>query len=229
MVAALNVIVIEDHDLLREATVSALQSAGHKAKGLVAAEDLVEQTTTDLPDIYLIDLNLPGEDGISLSQRLRAAHPQVGIIMVTARSGSGQSVTGYASGADLYLTKPVALEELLAAVEALGRRVRSVQTSSILLKLNTHSMQLQTTQRHVALTQSEAMLLVAFVHAANQTLERYQVAEQLKISLDNSAASDTMQVRISYLRKKFAELGYADAIRSMRVVGYKLLLPIEIY
>jgi DNA-binding response OmpR family regulator len=117
----LNVVVVEDHDVLREVTLDALRVQGYHVQGVDCAEALGDLPFQ--PDLYIVDLNLPGEDGISLSRRLRAAQPEVGIIMTTARNSIAAKVEGYASGADIYLTKPCSLEELLAAVRSLARRL----------------------------------------------------------------------------------------------------------
>jgi DNA-binding response OmpR family regulator len=121
--ASLKLVVVEDHDSLREVTVAILNGAGHHATGLASAEALEVEAGGRLADIYLIDINLPGENGISLAARIRHAQPRVGIIMVTGRVKATDTVDGYGSGADLCLFKPVAQDELLAAVQALARRV----------------------------------------------------------------------------------------------------------
>jgi len=124
MTTSLSIIVVEDNDSLRKATVAMLVREGHQASGLVSAEE-VDGVIHDIkPDIFVIDLNLPGEDGISLAKRLKTAMPLVGIIMVTARNRLDERLEGYENGADIYLTKPVAPSELLATVSSLGRRMK---------------------------------------------------------------------------------------------------------
>jgi DNA-binding response OmpR family regulator len=123
MGADVNIIVIEDHDSLREVTVSALQDMGHKVRGIACAESLNSELESGIPQILILDLNLPGEDGVSLASRLRHKHPGVGIIMVTARKEPADKIAGYENGADIYLTKPTSLDELAAAVQALSRRI----------------------------------------------------------------------------------------------------------
>ena len=95
MAASLNIIVVEDHDSLREVMVAILNDAGHQAAGLASAEALDDEAGGRVADIYLIDINLPGENGISLSARIRRTHPQVGIILVTARLKAQDKVDGY--------------------------------------------------------------------------------------------------------------------------------------
>ena len=119
----MRIIVVEDHDDLREATIEALAPLGHSVHGLSCAEQLDTEFAVFRPHLLLLDLNLPGEDGISLACRIRRSHPGIGIIMVTARDLARQKIEGYQNGADIYLTKPVSLEEVGAAIEALSRRI----------------------------------------------------------------------------------------------------------
>lgn len=125
MTTSLSIIVVEDNDSLRKATVAMLAREGHQASGLVSAEEVDGAIHDIKPDIFVIDLNLPGEDGISLAKRLKTAMPLVGIIMVTARNRLDERLEGYENGADIYLTKPVAPSELLATVSSLGRRMKN--------------------------------------------------------------------------------------------------------
>lgn len=127
----MTILVIEDHDALREVTVSALQEMGHKVRGIASAEALNAELEITTPHILILDLNLPGEDGISLAGRLKRMIPELGIIMVTARKELADKVTGYENGADIYLTKPTSLKELAAAVNALSRRITTWAEASL--------------------------------------------------------------------------------------------------
>lgn len=135
MDSGLNIIVVEDHDDLREMTVEALCAFGYQARGVACAEKLDEELKKGHADVLVLDLNLPGEDGVSLSRRIRASQPGMGIIMVTVREQIQDRITGYGSGADLYLTKPTSIEELHAAIEALARRL-TAHTPSFLVHDN---------------------------------------------------------------------------------------------
>ena len=103
---SLNIVLVEDHDLLRTVTQSVLTQAGHNVLALSCAEEVDEALSGMSPDLYILDLNLPGEDGISLARRIRHSHPRVGIIMTTVRSEIADRLDGYESGADIYLPKP---------------------------------------------------------------------------------------------------------------------------
>jgi DNA-binding response OmpR family regulator len=146
-----NIIVVEDHEALREVTVSALQDMGHKVRGVACAEALNAELQNHHPHLLILDLTLPGEDGVSLARRVRKAHPEIGIIMVTARKELGDKLTGYDSGADLYLTKPTSIEELGAAIQALSRRLITWAKDS--LQVTPDTRQLKSAERARAIHQ----------------------------------------------------------------------------
>ena len=119
MATHLNIVVVEDNDDLREAIVEVLSALGHRVLGLTCAEELGDEGAQAVIDLLVVDLNLPGEDGVSLTRRLRQIHPGLRILMMTARDTVRDKVSGYEAGADMYLTKPVSIEELTAAVQSL--------------------------------------------------------------------------------------------------------------
>jgi DNA-binding response OmpR family regulator len=120
----LQIVLVEDHDDLRRVTLVLLSERGHHVVGLSSAEEVDDSILLPKPDVFILDLNLPGEDGLTLAKRIRNAQPRVGIVLTTVRSALRERLDGYDSGADIYLPKPTDFEELTAAVEALGRRVR---------------------------------------------------------------------------------------------------------
>jgi len=122
MAARLSIVLVEDNDDLRDLTADALRAEGHRVTALACAEELEDRARGVAADLFLIDLNLPGEDGFSLSRRIRKAQPLVGIVIVSARSDLQGKVDGYECGADWYLPKPVPIEELLAAISSFARR-----------------------------------------------------------------------------------------------------------
>ncbi|MBN9429504.1 MAG: response regulator transcription factor [Burkholderiales bacterium] len=225
MVTGLNVLVVEDHDMLREATVAMLRANGHHASGAMCAEEVDDHPSHGLPDLYVIDLSLPGQDGLSLARRLRSARPAVGIIMATARTRVDERVAGYANGADIYLPKPVDPSELLAAIAALGKRIRPVPAEAA-LRLQRDRLQLLGPLASVALSPSEAQLLGALAQAEGQTLERWQVAVHLSLA-GKDVGRASLDVRLSQLRKKLHEAGAeAPSLRSIRNHGYRLCVPV---
>jgi DNA-binding NarL/FixJ family response regulator len=119
----LKIIVVEDNAALLAVTLAALAQTGHHLRGVGSTDEFFQLPDYVTADVAIIDLNLPGEDGICLAKRFRAISPKAGIIMVTARTTLHDRMVGYETGADIYLPKPVQLGELVSAVNALGRRI----------------------------------------------------------------------------------------------------------
>jgi len=226
MSSNLSIAVLEDHDFLRVSTVNLLRERGYRAEGYFCAEDLVEDNITIQPDLYIIDLNLPGEDGLSLAKRIRTTRAEVGIVMVTARAHIQDKVQGYASGADIYLPKPVDPDELLAVVERFSHKVMQDKAVSGDAFFSYSKLLLEKGTQQVHLTQSEANLLNAFLIAPAQILERWQVMDVMAVK-GESISDASMEVRIGTLRKKFTSLGVTTpSIQSIRKLGYRLCLAL---
>ncbi len=225
----LNILVVEDYDVLREAIVRTLVRAGHRALGVSMAEDVDDLPMGCMPDLYVIDLNLPGEDGLSLVRRIRASAPTTKIVLATARTAIADKVAGYAAGADIYLPKPVAPEELVAIAESLGNRTPGQPVGEThLLRLISRQLMLQGPQGRRLLTQAEVSILGALARAPNQFLEHWQVAQLL--GADVTPSKDSQEVRIGRLRKKLLACGAAiPAIKAVRGHGYKLLCDVEVH
>ena len=223
MDTSLNIIVVEDNDELREATVDALRAEGHLVLGLDCAEALPEQASWRRVDLMVVDLNLPGEDGLALTQRLRSIQPDIGIIMVTARGLSTDKRRGYACGADIYMTKPVALDELTAAIQNLSHRLKpeTVTVARLTLNLRRHILHCPN-ETEVQLSSQESALLAAFGRAAEWRLETWQLIEILeKDSAEDPKAA--VEILIARLRKKLLQAGCAElAIKSIRSWGYQM-------
>ena len=228
MVAQLNLVVVEDNNDLRTLLCSALRKDGHRVTALSCAEELEDQAGSDHADAFLIDINLPGEDGLSLAQRIRKAHPLVGIIILSARSALDDKLNGYDCGADLYLTKPVSLPELSAALKSFARRrlatLKHVSANSLTL----NKLELQGQTSLVKLTAQEAIVLTAMARAPAGRLETWQIADLLDAEVDESFKS-SLAVRMVRLRKKLIDAG-ADGvvIESLRNIGYQLTTHVEV-
>ena len=224
---ALKILVVEDNDALREAMLAFFQQQGHYVRGVPMAEDIDDVTGGFIPDVYVIDLNLPDEDGLSLTRRLREAQPNVGIVITTARAQIGDKVLGYESGANLYLTKPVDSRELMAAVSALGKRLRSLGQNHSAFLLDLARMQLSGPNGKVELTESDVLVLSALVRAPGKKLERWQMAEILGRNVTVPMADSTLEMRITRLRKKLATVGApSPQIKALHKVGYALCAPV---
>ena len=222
-------LVVEDHLALLDVTVETLAARGYDVIGIDSAEALDEVPADFVADIAILDLNLPGENGLSLAQRLRSIKPSMGIIMVTARHMLEHKLAGYEHGADVYLTKPTAPEELCATVLALAQRLRqNTVTQPPTFTLDTATHLLHTPQGDVVLRSSESTLLRALLLAPDHTLEIFQALEQLGKPMDASGKAQ-LEVLISRLRSKLVEHGApAIPIRSLRGKGYRLCMPLQL-
>ena len=222
----LNIAVVEDHDYLRESLVNYLSDNGHVVFGADCAEALDDQFGGRSIDIAIIDLNLPGESGLSLSHRLRGAHYGLGIMILTARGGLDDRLASYDAGADIYLGKPVSPPELLAAVGALGRRVIGMKAgispskaeTSLSLDLQSRRLLGQGAER--TLSQSETQMLVALMRSRERCLESWQLQELLG---EKAPSKSALEVRIARLRRKLVEAGAgSEPLRAVRGLGYVL-------
>lgn len=229
---SLGIVVAEDHDALREITVEVLRRHGHQTVGIACAEEMDEAVGGMPIDLLIADLHLPGEDGMSLIRRFRAAQPLAGIIMVTASTQVDVKVQGYNNGADIYLPKPVATEELLAAVHSISRRLASQSKASAAAQQA--AFRHDQTQRWISgplgrteLSDSESLILASLSRAPGQRLklEQLQVLLQIDAGAFNKSAFEVRMVR---LRKKLMSVG-ADrsCLRSIRMVGYQLGITLQ--
>jgi len=224
--AMLNIALIEDNDFLRKATIELLRARGYQVEGFFCAEDLDDVKNVRPYDLYIIDLNLPGESGLLLASRLRHVYPQVGIIVFSAREETADRIGSYDGGADVYIPKSAHPDEFLAAVSALARRIKPAGSLSA-LRLNMDSSMIEGPGGSVAITPSEAILLNSFVVAPLQFLEHWQISE--RIFGQNEPNKASLEVRIVYLRKKLIQAGAeAPAIMAVRGKGYRLICPVVI-
>jgi DNA-binding response OmpR family regulator len=224
----LNIIVVEDHDDLRMVTVAALRAMGHTVRGVDCAEALDDEVARFPADLLLLDLNLPGEDGISLARRMRQAQPEIGIIMVTARGAVQDVLAGYGNGADIYVTKPATSEQLGAAITALSRRLKPSAKNAGALTLDTTVLQLKGPGGLVNVSDYESLLLAAMAKAADHRLETWQMLELTGKAADESDKR-TLVVQMARLRKKLTDAGASEpTIKSIRGTGYQLCVPLEL-
>lgn len=228
MSQALKILVVEDHDELRNAIIEVLAQQGHLVTGVSCAEDVDDTSTGLLPDLYIIDLNLPGEDGISLTQRIRLVQPDIPIIMATARDANSDRVKGYDCGADIYMPKPINLDELNAAINRFSRRKISAKDAihdGDKIKVSIQNRELCYRNHKIPLTHREVTLLFLLSRAPQNTLEYWQIASHFE---SNSHISrKALIVQIVRLRKKLLDAGIpTPGIEALRGYGYKLLHPI---
>lgn len=223
----LNIVIVEDHGDLRDSLLDVMAADGHHAVAFDSAESLWSGCSLGTVDILILDLNLPGEDGIAVARRVRAADPDIGIVMLTARGEPEERRIGYESGADIYLTKPSSPAELSSSVQALARRLTRARPDPRGLSLDRIAMTLTGPEGVVALSASEAELLAAFAGAPNNRLETAEIAAM--IGGAESVSKATIEVRVVRLRKKLAAAGVpGQPINAVRNVGYQLAPRIDL-
>ena len=233
MAAQLKIAVVEDNDDLRDSLLDVLGAHGYRVLGFSCAEDLVDAPLTESFGLMILDLNLPGEDGLSLASRLKHVQPGLRVIMMTTRTALGDRVRGYDAGADLYLPKPVAEAELVAAVNAVRRQIASHAGkvpggASGALRIDSRALVLRGPRGSRPLNASEVRLLMALARAPEQRLEHWQLLQIIGLDLD-AAGTANLAVRMTRLRAKFSEVGGPQiVVRSLRTAGYQLCVELRI-
>lgn len=224
----MDIVVIEDNDGLRRAISRSLSDVGYRVNAFSCAEEFIEDPQSNDPDMLLIDVNLPGESGLSLTARMRRLQPRIGIIILSARGRPADRRDGYEMGADIYLTKPVDPDELTAAVGALRRRVAATAAPAPDFRIDFKGRQLHGPVRKVPLTGSELAILAALARAPDRKLEAWQIAELLGGN-GAVASRNTVNVTIFRVNQKIKETGADErCIRAIRNWGYGLSLPLGI-
>lgn len=223
----LKIALVEDHDDLRDLLARDISRGGYWVHKAESAEDLDELTAHTVMDILILDLNLPGEDGLGIARRYKRSNPDLYIIMLTARGRENDRITGYESGADLYLTKPISSAELMAAIGSVAKRL--LKRHDLLdVELNVRTMTL-TGSRSVELNRQEVVMLKALNESPNGNLPYYRLLELCGEDEINDLSKAALEVRVVRLRKKMSDAGLeGKTIRAIRGEGYHLLPRIKI-
>jgi two-component system response regulator MprA len=222
------ILVVDDERAVRESLRRALELEGYEIE---LAGDGVEALTTlakdeTQPDAVILDVLMPGVDGLEVCRRLRATGNRVPVLMLTARDEVESRVSGLDAGADDYVTKPFALEELLARVRALLRRSTNGDgVAEVLgfadLELDLGTREVRRGHRQIELTRTEFALLELFLRNPRQVLTRSIIFERVW-GYDFGFASNSLDVYIGYLRRKTEAGGEPRLIHTVRGVGYAL-------
>ena len=217
------VMVVEDEPNIAEFIRRGLTYKGYEVEVAHTGEEALDLAWERPVDLVILDLMLPGIDGIEVCRRLRAAG-DVAIIVLTARDNIDDKVEGLEAGADDYVTKPFAFEELLARVRA-ALRPRSPAREEVLkvgdLVIRSASREVRRGDREVRLTAREYDLLEFLARHANTVVSKETIFEKVW-GYDYEAESDALKVYISYLRRKLNGEGEPDLIHAVRGVGYIL-------
>jgi two-component system, OmpR family, response regulator MprA len=222
------ILVVDDERAVRESLRRALELEGYEVELAEDGHDaLVRLEGERQPDAVLLDVLMPGIDGLEVCRRLRRAGSRLPVLMLTARDEVRNRVEGLDAGADDYVTKPFALEELLARIRALLRRA-SPDGVEILrfadLELDPGTRQVHRGGEPIELTRTEFSLLELFMLNPRQVLTRSVIFERVW-GYDFGFASNSLDVYIGYLRRKTEAGGKPRLIQTVRGVGYALREP----
>lgn len=217
----MRVLIVEDEVAVARQIASALTEAGHDPKAVHDGETALEEVRKTPFDLIVLDIRLPGIDGFQVLQRLRTQHLASRVLLLTARGAVDDRVTGLQLGADDYLPKPFAMQELLARVRALGRRypeepAMSLRFGDLTLDLATHDV--HRGAERIELSPRELMLLKVLMREPGRVFTRTELCERV---WEHAHEYDTklVEVFIGRLRKK---IGDPPLIHTVRHVGYTI-------
>jgi DNA-binding response OmpR family regulator len=218
------ILIVEDEVLAARQIASALTEAGHDPKRVHNGEAALDEVRKAPFDLIVLDIRLPGIDGFEVLRRLRAQHLVSRVLLLTARGEVKDRVTGLQLGADDYLPKPFAMQELVARVRALGRRypeepTMSLRVGDLTFDLATHDVHRGT--QHIELSQRQLMLLKVLMREPGRVFTRTELCERV---WEHAHEYDTklVEVFIGRIRKK---IGDPALIQTVRHVGYMIREP----
>ena len=219
----MKVLVVEDEKKIGSFVKKGLTEAGFTVDSARDGEEGFRLATTQRYDVVVLDIMLPGRDGLSILRSLREKKNAVPVILLTARSELRERLEGLNLGADDYITKPFFMEELIARLQAVARRATGegltlIQVGDLVINLVTREVLRGETS--IALTAREFSLLEFLVRSPGRVLTRTQILEHVW-GYDFDPQTNLVDVYIQRVRKKIAPNGEADLIETLRGVGYR--------
>ncbi|MFN7949107.1 MAG: response regulator transcription factor [Blastocatellia bacterium] len=224
---ATNVLVIEDEQKMADMIKRGLEEEGLEVEVAYDGETGLQAARSGTPEVIILDISLPGRDGLEIARTLREEGNKTPIIMLTARDTTEAKVQGLDSGADDYLTKPFAFAELLARLRALQRRTQGEDTTKLQLgdlTLDLISRKVKRLDTEVQLTGKEFALLEFFMRHPDQVLSRELLSEKVWEEAFDTL-TNVIDVYINYLRNKMDRNFEPKLIQTVRGVGYMFKTP----
>ncbi len=221
------ILVVDDDRAVRDSLRRSLQFNGYEVETAADGAEALARVPSVRPDAIVMDVLMPRLDGLETTRALRHAGSQLPILVLTARDAVGDRVDGLDAGADDYLTKPFALEELLARLRALLRRsTRAVDDDDVTLSFADLSLDVATRdvrrgERALTLTRTEFALLELFLRRPRRVLDRAFILEEVW-GYDFPTTANSLEVYVGYLRRKTETEGEARLLHTVRGVGYVL-------
>jgi DNA-binding response OmpR family regulator len=224
----MRILVIEDELQLSRHVTRALLRHGHDASALPDGAEGLQAALEQPPDLVVLDLNLPSLDGFSVLARLRQARSPARVLILTARGEVEHRVKGLKAGADDYLAKPFSMEELIARIEALGRRAATPTAADLLavadLHLDVQHRRVTRAGQAIALSPREFEVLQVLMQEPGRVFSRTELCERVW-QRDHAYDTRTVEIFITRLRKK-VDAGFAEPlIHTLRSVGYTIRPP----
>ncbi len=224
----MRILVADDDQAVRESLRRSLTFNGYDVMVVGDGVQALESATHHQPDLVLLDVNMPEMDGLEVCRQIRASGSEVPVLMLTARVEVGDRVLGLDAGADDYLPKPFALEELLARIRALLRRVRTSAEGPVDealsfadLVVDPSTRTAQRGERSITLTRTEFELLWVLIQRPRRVLSRELILDEVW-GYDFPTTANSLEVYIGYLRRKTEADGERRLIHTVRGVGYVL-------
>jgi two-component system, OmpR family, response regulator MprA len=218
-------LVVDDDSAIREALELLLSLNGFEVTVAADGRECIRTLAEGQLDAVILDVLMPGLDGLEVCRRIRAAGDRIPVLMLTARTEVSERVAGLEAGADDYLAKPFAHEELVARLHALLRRTGWEGQEQILrfedLELDPLAHQVHRGERTLELTRTEFLLLELLMRHPRQVLTRSAIFDQVW-GYDFGPASNSLEVYIGYLRRKTEAQGESRLLHTIRGVGYVL-------
>ncbi len=220
----MRILVIEDEKPLADALTEILRQNRYNVDAVYHGNHGLEYARSGIYDLILLDIMLPGIDGLSILKTLRKEHITTPVILLTAKSEVSDIITGLDAGSDDYLAKPFSTGELLARIRALSRRggayIGEVLSCADLF-FHKSTMELCCGSNSIKLGLKETQLMELLLNNAGRIMPKNLLIEKIW-GLDSDAEYNNIEVYISFLRQKFTSLGTSAQIRTIRGVGYQL-------
>lgn len=227
----MKILVVDDEQAVRESLKRSLRFNGYEVALAEDGEQALQAIKEHRPDLTILDVMMPKLDGLGVCRVLREEGDHTPILMLTARDDVADRVAGLDAGADDYLPKPFALEELMARVRSLLRRTREAPSSEDTIEratlqfedltMNTETREVFRGSRPITLTRTEFALLLLLIRNARRVLTRQQILEEVW-GYDFPTSGNALEVYIGYLRRKTEADGESRLIHTVRGVGYVL-------
>jgi DNA-binding response OmpR family regulator len=217
------ILLVEDDHSIAHALELALHKQGYSVNTVGSGKAAVLAIETDPPDMAILDLGLPDMDGLEVLRQVRGRNVDLPILLLTARSGLDDKITGLDSGADDYLAKPFEMSELFARLRVMERRLTTARTSEITIgdvTLDTKHNTVVVAGGEIELSRREFMLLKSLMESAGRVQTRNALESRL-YSWGEEVASNALEVHVHHLRKKLG----SEFIKTVRGVGYKVDSP----